>query len=139
MRMTSGRSDGRSKGRRRHRSGYPAASGADSYHQVDRTVTTMSARSFGVGARTAGTWPQAGRGRSRRGRSDVRPQDMPRSFARPDRTYLFGNALYASGTCSKQNRPDDVQAPKQADAWYAANERRFAEKWGWTPPPTDPP
>ena len=25
-----------------------------------------------------------------------------------------------------------VQA--QADAWYAANERRFAEKWGWTPP-----
>jgi len=27
---------------------------------------------------------------------------------------------------------------EQAEAWYAANERRFAEKWGWTPPPTDP-
>ena len=26
------------------------------------------------------------------------------------------------------------KAPKQADAWYAANERRFTEKWGWTPP-----
>jgi hypothetical protein len=26
---------------------------------------------------------------------------------------------------------------EQADAWYAANERRFAEKWGWTPPPID--
>ena len=26
----------------------------------------------------------------------------------------------------------------QADKWYAANERRFREKWGWTPPPTDP-
>jgi GT2 family glycosyltransferase len=26
----------------------------------------------------------------------------------------------------------------RADAWYAVNERRFAEKWGWTPPPTDP-
>jgi hypothetical protein len=23
----------------------------------------------------------------------------------------------------------------QADAWYAENERRFTEKWGWTPPP----
>ena len=27
------------------------------------------------------------------------------------------------------------KVPEQADAWYAANERRFAEKWGWTPPP----
>jgi O-antigen biosynthesis protein len=26
----------------------------------------------------------------------------------------------------------------QADAWYWANQARFAEKWGWTPPPTDP-
>jgi O-antigen biosynthesis protein len=26
----------------------------------------------------------------------------------------------------------------QADAWYWANQQRFAEKWGWTPPPTDP-
>jgi GT2 family glycosyltransferase len=26
----------------------------------------------------------------------------------------------------------------QADSWYAANERRFEEKWGWVPPPTDP-
>jgi hypothetical protein len=26
----------------------------------------------------------------------------------------------------------------RADAWYAENERRFTEKWGWTPPPTDP-
>jgi GT2 family glycosyltransferase len=24
---------------------------------------------------------------------------------------------------------------RQADAWYAENERRFTEKWGWTPPP----
>lgn len=28
--------------------------------------------------------------------------------------------------------------PERADAWYAENERRFREKWGWTPPPTDP-
>jgi GT2 family glycosyltransferase len=28
--------------------------------------------------------------------------------------------------------------PQQADAWYQANERRFREKWGWTPAPTDP-
>ena len=27
--------------------------------------------------------------------------------------------------------------PEQAEAWYAANEKRFTEKWGWTPPPTD--
>jgi hypothetical protein len=27
---------------------------------------------------------------------------------------------------------------EQAEAWYAENERRFTEKWGWTPPPTDP-
>jgi GT2 family glycosyltransferase len=26
----------------------------------------------------------------------------------------------------------------QADAWYEANERRFEEKWGWVPAPTDP-
>jgi hypothetical protein len=26
----------------------------------------------------------------------------------------------------------------QADAWYAANQRRFEEKWGWLPPPADP-
>jgi GT2 family glycosyltransferase len=25
--------------------------------------------------------------------------------------------------------------PEQAEAWYAENERRFAEKWGWTPAP----
>jgi hypothetical protein len=30
------------------------------------------------------------------------------------------------------------KVPEQAEAWYAANECRFAEKWGWTPPPTDP-
>jgi len=29
------------------------------------------------------------------------------------------------------------KVPHQADAWYAANERRFAEKWGWTPPPLE--
>jgi glycosyltransferase involved in cell wall biosynthesis len=28
--------------------------------------------------------------------------------------------------------------PEQADRWYEANERRFEEKWGWVPPPTDP-
>jgi hypothetical protein len=28
--------------------------------------------------------------------------------------------------------------PDRAGAWYQANERRFQEKWGWTPPPTDP-
>jgi hypothetical protein len=28
---------------------------------------------------------------------------------------------------------------EQAEAWYAANERRFTEKWGWTPAPTDAP
>jgi GT2 family glycosyltransferase len=27
--------------------------------------------------------------------------------------------------------------PEQAEAWYAANERRFTEKWGWTPRPTE--
>jgi len=26
----------------------------------------------------------------------------------------------------------------EQEVWYAANERRFTEKWGWTPPPTDP-
>ncbi|MGH3116478.1 MAG: glycosyltransferase family 2 protein [Gaiellales bacterium] len=26
----------------------------------------------------------------------------------------------------------------QADKWYAANEKRFEEKWGWLPPPSDP-
>ena len=31
------------------------------------------------------------------------------------------------------------KVPERAEAWYAANERRFTEKWGWTPPPTDPP
>jgi hypothetical protein len=30
------------------------------------------------------------------------------------------------------------KVPTQANAWYAENERRFTEKWGWTPPPTDP-
>ena len=30
------------------------------------------------------------------------------------------------------------KVPERAEAWYAANERRFTEKWGWTPPPTDP-
>jgi GT2 family glycosyltransferase len=30
------------------------------------------------------------------------------------------------------------KVPEQASAWYAANEQRFAEKWGWTPPPLDP-
>jgi GT2 family glycosyltransferase len=29
--------------------------------------------------------------------------------------------------------------PERAEAWYAANERRFAQKWGWAPPPTDTP
>jgi glycosyltransferase involved in cell wall biosynthesis len=29
------------------------------------------------------------------------------------------------------------KVPDQADSWYAANERRFEEKWGWVPPPTD--
>jgi hypothetical protein len=29
------------------------------------------------------------------------------------------------------------KVPEQAEAWYAENERRFTEKWGWTPPPTD--
>jgi GT2 family glycosyltransferase len=28
--------------------------------------------------------------------------------------------------------------PQQADHWYHANQRRFAEKWGWVPAPTDP-
>jgi GT2 family glycosyltransferase len=28
--------------------------------------------------------------------------------------------------------------PNQADEWYRRNERRFEEKWGWVPPPTDP-
>jgi hypothetical protein len=30
------------------------------------------------------------------------------------------------------------KVPGKAKAWYAENERRFTEKWGWTPPPTDP-
>ncbi|MEK6274749.1 MAG: hypothetical protein AABM30_05355 [Actinomycetota bacterium] len=30
------------------------------------------------------------------------------------------------------------KVPDKADAWYEANERRFAQKWGWVPPPTDP-
>jgi hypothetical protein len=30
------------------------------------------------------------------------------------------------------------KVPEQADRWYAANQQRFAEKWGWVPEPTDP-
>ena len=30
------------------------------------------------------------------------------------------------------------KVPEQAAAWYAANELRFEEKWGWRRPPTDP-
>jgi hypothetical protein len=29
------------------------------------------------------------------------------------------------------------KVPERAEAWYAVNERRFTEKWGWTPPPVD--
>ena len=29
------------------------------------------------------------------------------------------------------------KVPEQADAWYEANARRFAEKWGWTPSPLE--
>ena len=29
------------------------------------------------------------------------------------------------------------KVPEQAAAWYAASGRRFAKKWGWTPPPLD--
>ena len=28
--------------------------------------------------------------------------------------------------------------PDKGHGWFATNQRRFAEKWGWTPPPTDP-
>jgi hypothetical protein len=28
--------------------------------------------------------------------------------------------------------------PDKGKGWLAANERRFEEKWGWVPPPTDP-
>jgi hypothetical protein len=28
--------------------------------------------------------------------------------------------------------------PDRGKGWLAANERRFEEKWGWVPPPTDP-
>jgi hypothetical protein len=28
--------------------------------------------------------------------------------------------------------------PDQGKGWLATNERRFEEKWGWVPPPTDP-
>ena len=27
--------------------------------------------------------------------------------------------------------------PDRGQTWFAANARRFEEKWGWTPPPTD--
>jgi hypothetical protein len=27
--------------------------------------------------------------------------------------------------------------PDHGKGWLEANERRFTEKWGWTPPPTD--
>jgi GT2 family glycosyltransferase len=30
------------------------------------------------------------------------------------------------------------KVPEQAADWYRTNERRFEEKWGWLPPPTDP-
>jgi hypothetical protein len=30
------------------------------------------------------------------------------------------------------------KVPERAAEWYARNERRFAEKWGWVPPPLDP-
>jgi glycosyltransferase involved in cell wall biosynthesis len=28
--------------------------------------------------------------------------------------------------------------PDRGKGWFATNERRFEEKWGWVPPPTDP-
>jgi hypothetical protein len=28
--------------------------------------------------------------------------------------------------------------PDRGKGWLVLNERRFEEKWGWTPPPTDP-
>ena len=28
--------------------------------------------------------------------------------------------------------------PDKGQRWFAANERRFEEKWGWTPSPTEP-
>ncbi len=28
--------------------------------------------------------------------------------------------------------------PDKGQGWLASNERRFEEKWGWVPPPTDP-
>jgi GT2 family glycosyltransferase len=28
--------------------------------------------------------------------------------------------------------------PDQGRTWLSTNERRFEEKWGWVPPPTDP-
>jgi hypothetical protein len=64
--MTAGRSAGRLKWERLNRSEYPAESGADSYHQVAPTVAPISARSLGVGARAAETWPQAARGETDR-------------------------------------------------------------------------
>ncbi len=30
------------------------------------------------------------------------------------------------------------KVPELAERWYCENERRFEEKWGWVPPPTDP-
>jgi hypothetical protein len=30
------------------------------------------------------------------------------------------------------------KVPERAAEWYARNERRFEEKWGWIPPPLDP-
>jgi GT2 family glycosyltransferase len=30
------------------------------------------------------------------------------------------------------------KVPERAAEWYARNERRFEEKWGWVPPPLDP-
>jgi hypothetical protein len=30
------------------------------------------------------------------------------------------------------------QLPDKGKGWLGANERRFEEKWGWVPAPTDP-
>lgn len=30
------------------------------------------------------------------------------------------------------------KVPEQAAEWYERNLRRFQDKWGWAPPPTDP-
>ena len=63
------------------------------------------------------------------------------------RTTICSCACARPGSRRDRSRPCAVmhrggltmlKVPGRAAEWYGANERRFEEKWGWAPPPTEP-